>query len=226
MKNLTIIIPAKEEFESLPVVLNELKLIKSKKIIVLRKEDTSTLNSIKKNSCTILFQKGKGYGNAIIEGINNVKTKYLAIMYADGSTDPKYLNLMLKKIKNNSREKKSLVFCSRYHKDGGSFDDNVLTRIGNFFFTFLGNVFFSLKLSDILFTYILGETHALKKMKLKSNDYCLCAEIPLKAKQLNIRFTSIPCIERKRIAGKKKVKEFNDGLKILKFMLKFYWNYK
>ena len=73
-------------------------------------------------------------------------------MYADGSTDPKYLNLMLKKIKNNSREKKSLVFCSRYHKDGGSFDDNALTRIGNFFFTLLGNVFFSLKLSDILFT--------------------------------------------------------------------------
>jgi hypothetical protein len=126
---------------------------------------------------------------------------------------------MLNRIKE---EGKSLIFCSRYQKYGGSFDDTIVTRIGNFFFTLLGNILFSLKLSDILFTYVLGETKSFKKMNLKSNDYCLCAELPLKAKKLNIKYTSMPCIERKRIAGKKKVKEFSDGIKILKFMLNFY----
>ena len=220
LKDLTIIIPAKEDSESLPIILKELKFIKSKKIIVMRKEDIYTYNSIKKINCNVLFQKGKGYGNAIIEGIINVRTKYLAIMYADGSTDPRYLKLMLNRIKE---EGKSLIFCSRYQKYGGSFDDTIMTRIGNFFFTLLGNILFSLKLSDILFTYVLGETKSFKKMNLKSNDYCLCAELPIKAKKFNIKYTSMPCIERKRIAGKKKIKEFSDGIKILKFMLNVYW---
>ena len=52
-------------------------------------------------------------------------------------------------------------------------------------------------------------------MKLNSDDYCLCVEIPFKAKLSKLRYTTLPCIERKRFADKKKVKAFGDGLKIL-----------
>ena len=38
MKNLTLVIPAKEEKESLPQVLDELKKYKLKKIVVLEKK--------------------------------------------------------------------------------------------------------------------------------------------------------------------------------------------
>ena len=47
MKNLTLVIPAKQEKESLPKVLNELKKYKVKKIIVLEKKDINTIKSIK-----------------------------------------------------------------------------------------------------------------------------------------------------------------------------------
>ena len=36
----------------------------------------------------IIFQKGKGYGNALIEGINLINTEYLCIFNADGSFNP------------------------------------------------------------------------------------------------------------------------------------------
>ena len=63
MKDLTLIIPAKEEAESLPVFLNELKQIDCKKLIVLQKDDLKTINVVKKMpNIEILEQINKGYG--------------------------------------------------------------------------------------------------------------------------------------------------------------------
>ena len=47
MEHLTLIIPAKNEKESLPNVLDELKKYNLKISIVLEKEDLDTINSIK-----------------------------------------------------------------------------------------------------------------------------------------------------------------------------------
>ena len=56
-------------------------------------------------------------------------------------------------------------------------------------------------------------------MNLFSNNYNLCVEIPLKAKFLNLNYAIFPCIERKRIADKKKVKPFKVGFEILFFLI-------
>ena len=60
MNNLTLLIPAKNEKESLPKVLDELKSYDIKILIVLEKEDIDTIESIKNYNCEILFQKDKG----------------------------------------------------------------------------------------------------------------------------------------------------------------------
>ena len=79
MENITLIIPAKHESESLPVVLEELKKFNFQVKIVLEKNDIKTINAIKNNKCEILFQEGKGYGNAIRYGINKIDTEYFCI---------------------------------------------------------------------------------------------------------------------------------------------------
>ncbi len=66
MDNLTLVIPAKNEKESLPYVLNELKEMKLKTLVILEKQDTETINSIKDYDCEILNQSQTGYGNALI----------------------------------------------------------------------------------------------------------------------------------------------------------------
>ena len=91
---------------------------------------------------------------------------------------------------------------------------------GNFFFSLFGNIFFSLNLSDILFTYIMGKKSAFDLMKLFSDDVCLCIEIPLKAKKLNLDYSTLPSFERERFGGKKKVNAFRDGFKLLVFLIK------
>ena len=221
MKNLTLVIPAKNEEYSLPKVLNEIKYFKCKKIIVLGKSDIKTIKSLNNFNCKIIKQKNSGYGNAIIEGINKTKTKYVCIFNADGSFNPKYLNSMLSK----SIQGFNFIFASRYLNQSGSDDDTFLTFIGNKIFTFIGKFFFKLKLSDILFTFILGETQKFKALKLKSKDFRLCVEIPIKIVQKNFSYWEVPSFERSRLGGIKKVNEFKDGFLILFAMLKFFINF-
>ena len=221
MKNLTLIIPAKEEAESLPTVLKEIENLECHIIVILHDSDLATINAIKNFNCEIVYQKNKGYGDALIEGINNTKTEYVCIYNADGSFDPKYLSQMLYLCKSQD-----YIFTSRYLKEGKSDDDTIVTKIGNFIFSSLGKIFFSLKLSDILFTFILGKTKSFQSLNLKSLDFCLCVEIPVKAKRMNALYLDIPSHERKRIAGFKKVSEFRDGFKILIYMSKLFLRIK
>ena len=221
MNNLTLIIPAKQESQSLPIVLQEIERLECKKIVILEETDLETISAINNLDCKIIYQNNRGYGDALIEGINSVQTEYLCIFNADGSFDPKYLSKKLELCKEQD-----YVFSSRYLKKGGSEDDTLITRIGNFIFSLLGNILFSLKLSDILFTYILGKTQSFRSLNLKSLDFCLCIEIPIKAKRMNASYLDFPSYERKRIAGYKKVNEFKDGLKILIYMIKLFMRMK
>ncbi len=219
MKDLTLIIPAKNESDSLPKVLEEIKNYECSVIAVMEPSDIKTINATKNYNVKIIYQSSKGYGDAIIEGLNNVKTEYFCIFNADGSFDPKYLQQMMETCKS----KFDFVFASRYISGGGSDDDTIITKFGNFIFTSIGNIFFSINISDILYTFLLGKTVSLKKLNLKSRDFCLCVEIPIKAKKLGMNFIDSASYERKRIAGIKKVNEFKDGLKILFFMIKSFF---
>lgn len=219
MKNLTLIIPAKAEADSLPKVLEEIKEYDCSVIVVMESSDIETINAAKNYNIKIVYQTSKGYGDALIEGINNAKTDYLCIFNADGSFDPKYLKHMLDTCENNF----DFVFASRYLSKGGSDDDTILTKLGNFIFTKIGNIFFSIKISDILYTFLLGKTKSFKKLNLKSKDFSLCVEMPIKAQRLGMNFIDIPSYERKRIAGIKKVSEFKDGFKILIYMIKSFF---
>ena len=223
MKNLTLIIPTKKEVESLPIFLKEIENFTCEKLIVLQEEDIETKNAISNlNNIKILVQKKNGYGNALIEGINEVKTKYCCIINADGSMDPKYLDEMLNKCQN-----KDLVFGSRYQKPGGgSDDDDIITLVGNYFFTFVGNLLYDLKITDILYTYILAKTSSLKKLQLEKGDFRICVELPIKAKFSKLEYVCLPSHERERIGGKKKVNAIKDGILILLEIIKYFFKKK
>ena len=103
-------------------------------------------------------------------------------------------------------------------------DDTIITFIGNKAFSFIGKVFFSLPITDILYTFVLGRTDKVINLDLQSKDFCFCVELPIKAHKNKLKLTSSPANERRRIAGKKKVNAFKDGLKILLSMFKLLFN--
>ena len=221
MNKLTLVIPAKKESETLPRVIEQLKGLECKILVSLPSDDIETIESIKNFNVVIHKQTGTGYGNSLIEGINNCQTEYFCIFNADGSFEKNDLKKMYELCSNNV-----FIFASRYLKNGGSDDDTIITFIGNKFFSLLGKLLFSLKLNDILYTFVMGKTNKFKKLNLVSNDFRLCVEFPIKMKIWNFKYNSIPSFEKKRIAGKKKVSALKDGFLILIEIIKLFINLK
>ena len=222
MSDLTLIIPAKNEKESLPKVLDELRKFNLKKNIILEASDKQTIESIKTYNCKIIYQDSNGYGDALIKGIDTVETEFFCIFNADGSFNPKELDPMIKKLKV---DKYDFVFASRYEKNCGSDDDTFITFMGNYIFTYLGKIFFKLEITDILYTYVMARTSCAKKLKLNAKDFSFCVELPIKAKRDGYKICTSKSYERSRIAGEKKVNAFKDGLKILFSMIRLFFRY-
>ena len=220
MKDLTLIIPAKNEKDSLPKVLDELKKFEYNICVVLSANDTETIEAIKNYNCKILYQENKGYGDALIYGIKNIKTQFFCIFNADGSFDPKEIKSMYESCKKNNL---GFIFGSRYLNNASSDDDTIVTYIGNKIFTLLGNIIFSLPISDILYTFVIGETEKAKKLNLKQKDFSFCVELPIKAQREGHTLLSTIAHERSRIAGSKKVNAFKDGILILTHMIKLFF---
>jgi hypothetical protein len=223
MKELTLIIPAKNEPESLPYVLKELEKLEFEFLVIMEKRDFVTINAIEKFQSKIVFQENKGYGDALILGIKSVKTKFFLIYNADGSMDPTEIKKFYSKM---IETKIDLLFGSRYCVGGSSEDDTIITYIGNKIFTYLGKIFFSLPITDILYTYVMGETKKVLDLNLKKKDFRVCVELPIKAIKNDLKLADISCKEKARIGGVKKVNAFKDGFLILTEMINLFFKKK
>ena len=111
--------------------------------------------------------------------------------------DPKDLEKMILHTNN------FLSYLSRYLESGGSDDDTIITLVGNKIFSFLGRILFKLNISDILYTYILGDTKLAKDLNLKNKDFRICVELPIKIHRKGYLYKDIPSYEKSRIGGKK-----------------------
>ena len=63
MEEITLIIPAKNEPNALPLVLDEIKKMQLpvKILIVMSKDDITTFEATKNYDCSVLFQSRRGY---------------------------------------------------------------------------------------------------------------------------------------------------------------------
>ena len=145
------------------------------------------------------------------------------IFNADGSFNPKELITMYKNLTSN---KIDFIFASRYEQDCSSEDDTLITYIGNFIFTKIGNIFFNLKITDILYTFVIGKVDIFKKLDIENKDFSFCVELPIKACKSGYTLATSKSNERARIGGRKKVNAFKDGLLILISMFKLFFKVK
>jgi glycosyltransferase involved in cell wall biosynthesis len=219
MKDITLIIPAKHEKESLPKVLEELRKYELNTLVILEPNDHETIASIKDFNSKIIYQTNKGYGDALVLGIKNVNTEYFCIFNADGSFNPTEILGMYSLLK---KEHGDIIFASRYQGNAASDDDTIITRVGNFLFSFLGKVLFKLPITDILYTFVIGKTQKILDLDIQSHDFAFCVELPINSHKKKHKILSIESHERSRIGGKKKVNAFRDGLIILKKMISLF----
>jgi glycosyltransferase involved in cell wall biosynthesis len=211
-KKISLIIPSKNEKESLGVVLSEIKgnPFVDEIIVVVDDINDNSITIAKEHDCKIIIQKKKGYGSAIIEGFKVAKNDFGCIFNADFSFDPKYFESLIEKSSVND-----FIFGTRYTSMSGSEDDDFITLTGNKVFSFITNKGLRIRLSDILFTYVLCNVQKFNSIDFHNTDFRLCIELPVQVKKKNFTYSEISMFERKRYAGKKKVNVIKDGFLIL-----------
>ena len=220
-KNISVIIPSKDEEKSLPLMLKELPINIIKEIFIVDGHSNDrTIYEVEKlqiKEVQIIQQKGNGYGDAINEGIKKVTGEYVVFMDADGSYDPKYLLDLKTKIENESLD---VCFCSRYLPGAGSDDDTMIRYVGNKIFSFLLKHVHGIKTSDALFFYSMSRKNVFENLKMTTNGFSCCVEFPIRVHNVGLKYTEIPAFERKRFAGKSKVNAIVDGFLIAGTILK------
>ena len=77
-------------------------------------------------------------------------------------------------------------------------------------------------MNDILHTFFICKNTSFKKIDININDFGFCVELPIKVERQKFLYSSMPTVERKRIAGEVKVRSFIDGYKILISMIKLF----
>ena len=82
MKNLTLIIPAKNESESLPDVINELGTLSCQRKVILKEDDILTIDSIKDLNTEIIYQNEK-YEQSKRDNFLFYKQRGYALSYHD-----------------------------------------------------------------------------------------------------------------------------------------------
>ena len=80
MSDLTLIIPANNEKESLPKVLDELKEFDFKKNVILEASDRLTIEAIKTYDCKITYQDSSGYGDALKKGSKRSRQSFFVFL--------------------------------------------------------------------------------------------------------------------------------------------------
>lgn len=143
---------------------------------------------------------GNAYGDAVRAGICNSTGKYVLLMDADGSHNPRDLEVLWA-----ARNSHDVVIGSRYVK-GGSTQNPVLliwmSRILNYAY----KVAFDLPVNDVSNSFRLYRGDQLRSVELVSSDFDIVEEIlvrlafgPLKA-----RVTEVPVTFERRKAGESK----------------------
>ena len=210
MQKINLIIPSKEKIEHLYKIISPLLRRKEINKIILVLNEKNKKKFIKNKKLKIIAQKKSGYGSAIKEGFKISKSKFSCIFNADGSFNANDLPSMIKLTKQND-----FIYASRYMKGAGSEDDTMITLIGNFVFSLMGRVLLNVKLTDILYTFVLCNTKKFNKLNIVSYDFRFCIELPYKVSQNKFTYTELKSKEFKRKFGEKNVNELVDGFLIL-----------
>jgi glycosyltransferase involved in cell wall biosynthesis len=222
---LSIIMPCLNEAETLGICIQKANnFIKREKINgeVIISDNGSTDGSQEIalfNEAKLVHAKEKGYGSALHEGIDNAIGTYIIIGDADESYDFSNLMPFLHELRNGS----DLVVGNRFK--GGIMKGAMpfMHRyIGNPVLSFLGRLFFRIKVKDF-HCGLRGLTKtAFKKMDLQTTGMEFASEMIVKAALNNMKIAEVPTIlypdGRSRPPH---LKTWQDGWRHLRFLLMF-----
>ncbi len=220
---LSIVMPCLNEAETLAVCIRKAKSFIAKnnvaaEIIVADNGSTDGSGKIAKDLGVVVVNVAeKGYGSALIGGVNAAGGKYIIMADADDSYDFADLMPFLKKL----REGYGLVMGNRFTGGIEKGAMPLLHRyVGNPILSGIGKLFFKCQIRDFHCGLRGFTKSAYKRMDLQTTGMEFASEMVVKAILYNIKITEVPTkLSPDGRSGKPHLRSFRDGWRHLRFLL-------
>jgi glycosyltransferase involved in cell wall biosynthesis len=220
---ISVIIPAYNEEESLPHVLNDLPQDRLHQIIVVDNRSTDrTAEVARANGATVVYEKRQGYGQACLSGMAVLDAPDI-VVFLDGdySDYPEEIDLLVEPI---LKDEADFTVGSRMILKESRKALLPQARYGNMLAVFLIRLFFGYRFTDLgPFRAIRYES--LQAIGMRDRDFGWTVEMQIKAVQKSLRIREIPVRYRMRI-GVSKITgtvsgTFKAGTKIIYTIFKY-----
>jgi len=222
--NISIIIPAINEEESIGLVLNDIPANIAKEIIVVDNGSYDNTVAVAENlGAKVMQEPLRGYGSACLRGISVLKkdTDIVVFLDADYSDYPQDMNTILKPILTGKAE---MVIGSRMlgMREKGSLLPQAV--FGNKLAAFLIRLFWGFRYTDLgPFRAIRYE--ALLALNMVDKNFGWTVEMQIKALKQGLRIIEVPVRYRRRVGKSKITGTFSGtvraGVKIIYTIFKY-----
>ncbi len=213
----TLIAATWNEIEGVRAVLSKIDRTWVDEIIVVDGGSTDgTVEFCESQGYTVFRQKERGYGSAMREAAERAQGEYVIEFPPDGNSMPEKIPDVIRKL----QEGYDFVIASRYAPGARSDDDDFLTAIGNWGFTFVTNLLFWSSYTDALVGFRGYRKSAYKKLDMTATGLDWSIQMPIQFRKKRLRVADIPAIEPARIGGVRKMSPFKTGLRILRTLVK------
>jgi len=215
--SVTVVIPTLNEGANLPFVLERVPSWIDEVIIVDGNSTDDTVEVAKsvRPDVTIIYQNGKGKGNAIIGGIEAATSDVVVLLDADGSTDPADIPRFVAALRTGADFAKG----TRFVMGGGSADLTLLRRFGSRAFASFVNRLFGSTYTDVLYGYNAFWRRCMRDLNIDCDGFEVEPLLAIRALRSNIRVVEVPSFEPKRLSGTSKLHAARDGMRILRMIL-------
>jgi dolichol-phosphate mannosyltransferase len=202
----TIVIPTLNEAEAIVKVIDELREYGYQNILVIDGYSTDETQSLAgQKGVRVINQVGAGKSGALATAVDHVETEYMLVMDGDYTYDPSCIDRMLAHASGYD-EIIGARTIGRQHIPW-------INRLGNRLVSWIFNLLFGVRLSDVCSGMYLLLTNSTKRLRFTTAGFDAEVEV---ASQLayNGRITEVPVNYRPRL-GKQKLSSIKDGTVIL-----------
>lgn len=202
IKNLCVVIPAKDEERSIGEIIKGCRKYTKKIIVIDGYSKDKTREISEKSGAKVILQKGKGKGSAIRTSAEYVSDEDIVVFIdADCSHDPNDIPKLTKPIQDGEADHVtgSRLFGGSSELHGGF--DEFLRLTGSSFITFCINNKFKVRLSDSQNGFRAIRGAVLKKLDLRENITTIEQEMIIKTLKKGYKMAEVPAHEYKRKYG-------------------------
>jgi len=220
LNKISVIICALNEEKNLPCVLPNIPKWVDEVILVDGHSNDNTV-TVAKNllaSIKVVFQPGKGKGEALKCGVAYASGDIVVTLDADGTYPPEEMSRFVDAIvagydfSKGTRFIKEKPACMPKNR-----------QIGNKLLAMATNLLFRSKYTDVCSGYYAFRRDLFGKLSLKSNGFEMEQELFVKVAKMKCKVTEVPHSYRRRLYGSSKTQDFRQGFKDLLWIFSLFF---